>query len=74
VSTYICGDGFTAADCMVGFAVRWAQSYGLCIGSPFDAYLELLRARPAFQLAFDDAKNVDLRPRELGAVAALVTG
>jgi glutathione S-transferase len=73
-TAFICGDSFTAADCMVGHAIIWARRYRLCEGSLFEAYLGRLSARSAFQRAFADARGVDLRPANLGRVAAMVTG
>lgn len=52
---YICGDAFTAADCIIGHNVRWARAYSLCADPVFDAYLERLGTRPAFQKAYSDA-------------------
>lgn len=52
---YICGDAFTAADCIVGHNVRWARAYDLCADPAFDAYLARLETRPAFQSAYSDA-------------------
>jgi glutathione S-transferase len=52
---WICGEAFTAADCVIGHDVVWARIYGMCAGEPFDAYLDRLAARPAFAAAFADA-------------------
>lgn len=52
---FICGDGFSAADCMTGHLVMWARTYGLCADSAFRAYLSRLSKRPAFLRAFADA-------------------
>lgn len=52
---YICGDSFTAADCIIGYNVRWAQAYRLCLGAPLKAYIRRLSERPAFQSAYADA-------------------
>jgi glutathione S-transferase len=54
---YICGDVFTAADCVVGHSVTWARGYGLCRGEPFRRYLSLVSKRPAFASAFADARE-----------------
>ena len=54
---YICGDKFTAADCVVGFCVWWAsvvQGRSLLEDYPaLRAYLDRLKARPAFRETFD---------------------
>jgi glutathione S-transferase len=52
---YVCGDAFTAADCIIGYDVFWARGYGLCRDEPFRRYLKSLRARPAFAAALADA-------------------
>lgn len=52
---YICGERFTAADCIAGHNVYWARSYGLCEGDAFERYLGILKERPAFQMAYADA-------------------
>lgn len=53
-STYICGEEFTAADCIVGHNVFWASGYGMCRGDVFRRYLATLAMRPAFGQAFSD--------------------
>ena len=54
---YICGDKFTAADCVVGFNVWWAsvvQDRALLEDYPgLRDYLERLKARPAFRSTFE---------------------
>ncbi len=52
---YICGESFTAADCMTAHNVNWAGAYGLCRTDIFKAYMSRMKARPAFQMAFADA-------------------
>ncbi|HEY3695496.1 glutathione S-transferase family protein [Phenylobacterium sp.] len=47
---YVLGEAFTGADILVGSAIQFARA--LLPGHPqFDAYLERLTARPAFQRA-----------------------
>ena len=58
-SIYICGDSFTAADCMIGHNLNWARAYKLCINPVLKAYFKRLAARPAFGLAFADAKEFE---------------
>jgi glutathione S-transferase len=49
---YLLGDDFSAADIMLGYTVGIAKAIGLLESLPnLDAYLERLRARPAFQKA-----------------------
>ena len=59
---HICGDDFTAADCVAGHNVRWAQAYGLCQDELFHRYLSELSKRPAFTKAFADAATFQLTP------------
>jgi len=54
-TSYICGDEFYAADCVIAHNVAWARSYGLCSDKTFRAYLANVSRRPAFGLAFADA-------------------
>lgn len=56
-TAFICGDAFTAADCVVGHSVTWARGYGLCRDELFRAYLSRLAKRPAFGAAFADARE-----------------
>ena len=51
---YICGESFSAADCVIGHNVTWARGYGLCQDELFRAYLSRLSKRPAFRAAFAD--------------------
>lgn len=54
---YICGDAFSAADCMIGHNVGWARAYGLCQGDVFAAYRSRLSKRSAFIKAHADADS-----------------
>jgi glutathione S-transferase len=56
-SPYVCGDRFTAADCIIGYNVSWARGYGLCQDETFRRYLKSLRTRPAFAAALADARE-----------------
>lgn len=56
---FICGDTFTAADCMMGQNINWAGAYGLCRNDVFKSYMARMKARPAFQMAFADAKDFE---------------
>lgn len=53
---YICGNAFTAADCVMGHNVRWARAYGLCQDEIFRDYHSRLSKRPAFAKAFADTR------------------
>jgi glutathione S-transferase len=54
---FICGDAFTAADCVIGHCVTWARGYGMCRDELFRAYVSRLAKRPAFAAAFADARQ-----------------
>lgn len=54
---FICGDGFSAADCVVGHSVFWARGYGLCRDEVFRGYVSRLSKRPAFVAGFADARE-----------------
>jgi glutathione S-transferase len=56
-TAFICGDAFTAADCVIGHCVTWARGYGMCRDELFRAYLSRLSKRPAFAAAFADARQ-----------------
>lgn len=58
---YVCGERFTAADCVVGHDVMWARGYGLCQDERFRGYLSRVSKRPAFVQAFADAH--EFRPQ-----------
>lgn len=51
--TWICGDGFTAADVVLGYDVTMARQLGwIAEGSALAGYAGRLSARPAFQKAY----------------------
>ncbi|MEL6980541.1 MAG: glutathione S-transferase family protein [Pseudomonadota bacterium] len=52
---YAAGDGFSAADCVMGHNIEWARAFGCCREAIFKDYAERLRARPAYRAAFQDA-------------------
>ncbi|MEP3653706.1 MAG: glutathione S-transferase family protein [Litorimonas sp.] len=56
---FICGESFSAADCITAHNVNWAGAYGLCRSDVFKAYMSRMKSRPAFQLAFADAKEFE---------------
>jgi glutathione S-transferase len=51
---YICGQAFTAADCVVAHNVMWSRVFGICAGAVFSDYLKRVSSRPAFVQAFAD--------------------
>ena len=51
---YLIGDEFSAGDVVVGAVLAWANMLTLVADAPnISAYLERIRARPAFKKAFD---------------------
>ena len=70
---FICGQHFTAADCIVGHTVFWARGYGLCRDAVFQRYVAMLSQRPAFGAAFADARGFVLDASDQ-AISARFTG
>jgi len=71
---FICGDAFTAADCIIGHNVIWARGYGLCQDEIFRSYLSKVSKRPAFVKAFADARGFEREPPEESGLQELFTG
>lgn len=69
-TAFICGDAFSAVDCVMGQNVLWAKAYGLCQPDAFGDYVARLSARPAFAKAYADLGDFSLAPPP-GAAAAL---
>lgn len=63
-SPFVCGQSFTAADCIIGHAVIWARGYGLCRDDVFKRYMALISQRPAFAAAFADMREFELDATE----------
>ena len=59
---FICGAGFSAADCAIGPNVNWALAYGLCADAVFARYTARLAERPAYLKAYSDAGDFSLTP------------
>jgi len=59
---YICGEDFSAVDCVMGQNVMWARAYRLCQGDIFQAYIDRLSKRPAFAQAYSDLGGFSLAP------------
>lgn len=68
-SGYICGDAFSAVDCVMGQNVLWARAYGLCQGQPFAEYVSRLAQRAAFAKAYADIGEFTLAPPPAKAAA-----
>jgi len=75
-SDYICGDGFSAVDCVMGQNVLWAKAYGLCQSKTFSDYIARLSQRTAFGKAYADMGDFSLAPPTAKgkALAGLFTG
>ena len=71
---FICGDTFSAADCIMGHNVMWAKSYGLCNDESIKGYLSRISKRPAFMAAFADAKQFVATPPDDSDLKSQVTG
>jgi glutathione S-transferase len=73
---YICGDQFSAVDCVMGQTVLWAKAYGLCQPTLFSDYIERLSSRPAFVKAYADMGDFSLAPpaAKSNDLARLFTG
>jgi len=56
---YICGENFTAADCLMAQNINWGRAYGLCSSPVFKRYMLRLYKRDAFQKAYADAKEFE---------------
>jgi glutathione S-transferase len=59
---YICGDQFSAVDCVMGQNVLWARAYGLCRSQQFADYVARLAQRTAFAKAYADMGDFTLAP------------
>jgi glutathione S-transferase len=73
---HICGDQFSAVDCVMGQNVLWAKAYGLCRSTIFTDYTDRLAQRPAFAKAYSDMGDFSLAPPadSNGELAKLFTG
>lgn len=71
---FICGDRFSAADCVIGHNVIWARGYGLCQDDIFRAYVSRLAKRPAFVKAFADARSFQREAPEGSELLERFTG
>lgn len=73
-STFVCGDAFTAADCIVGHNVFWGTGYGMCRNPTFARYLGTLSGRPAFRMAFSDLADFTPEVPEGAGLPSRFTG
>lgn len=71
---HICGDEFSAADCIIGHNVTWARAYNLCQNAIFGGYLSRLSKRPAFISAFADVDQFQLAVPEGKSLVTKFTG
>ncbi|MGB3456427.1 MAG: glutathione S-transferase family protein, partial [Litorimonas sp.] len=54
---WICGDSFTAADCIMAQNLGWMRSYGAGRDGALDAYAKRLQARQSWKDAYSDARE-----------------
>lgn len=73
-SPYICGDRFSAADCVVGHNVLWAKVYGMCQDEAFSPYVSNVTKRPSFAKAFADASQFSAEVPAGKAIVGRFTG
>lgn len=71
---FICGSEFSAADCIVGYNVLWAQAFELCSHQVFCEYVTRLSERPAFKRAFSDRHKFRRSIPEDSAIRTKFTG
>ncbi|MEL6688231.1 MAG: glutathione S-transferase family protein [Pseudomonadota bacterium] len=56
---WICGDDFTAADCIMAQNVGWMRSYGVGKEGPVRDYAKRMQARPSWREAYSDAREFE---------------
>lgn len=56
---WICGDSFSAADCIMAQNIGWMRSYGVGRDGAIRDYAKRLQARPSWQDAYSDAKEFE---------------
>lgn len=56
---WICGDHFTAADCIMAQNIGWMRAYGVGHEGAIHAYAKRLQARPSWQAAYADAREFE---------------
>jgi glutathione S-transferase len=71
---FICGDAFTAADCVIGHNVIWARGYGLCRDEIFRSYISRVSKRPAFVKAFSDVEAFQIEAPDGSPLVDRFTG
>lgn len=71
---YICGDVFTAADCVIAHSMMWAKGYGLCRDELFKRYFSTVSKRPAFISAFADAQEFSIEVPKYSPLHEKFTG
>jgi glutathione S-transferase len=56
---WICGNHFTAADCIMIQNIGWMRAYGVGHEGAVHAYAKRLQARPSWQAAYADAREFE---------------
>ncbi len=74
--SHICGEQFSAADCVMGQNLLWARAYGVCQDERLTPYIQRLTERPAFAKAYADIGDFSLAPpqEQSRALASQFTG
>jgi len=56
---WICGDAFTAADCIMAQNIGWMRAYGVGHEGAVHAYAKRMQSRPAWREAYSDAREFE---------------
>lgn len=56
---WICGDDFTAVDCIMAQNVGWMRAYGVGRDGALQDYAKRLQARPSWQEAYADMREFE---------------
>ncbi|MGB6229068.1 MAG: glutathione S-transferase family protein [Litorimonas sp.] len=56
---WICGDMFTAADCIMAQNIGWMRAYGVAREGAVADYAKRLQARPSWRAAYADAREFE---------------
>jgi glutathione S-transferase len=71
---FICGDEFSAADCIIAYDVSWARGYQLCDDEVFKCYLDRVSERPAYVRAFSDVHGFKREVPRQSPIVELFSG
>jgi glutathione S-transferase len=71
---YILGDRLSAADCVIGHIVFWAQGYDLCQDDRFSAYRAKLMTHEGLIKSLNDLSTFQIAPRQDQSIRHLFNG